>query len=56
MQAIAAYSSMAWGVDGFLELLLRGGGVLDIQSELLKLTALGLAALGVAWALYRPQE
>jgi ABC-2 type transport system permease protein len=56
MQAIAAYSPMAWGVDGFLELLLRGGGVLDIQSELLKLTALGLAALGVAWALYRPQE
>ncbi|HRO02303.1 MAG TPA: ABC transporter permease, partial [Terricaulis sp.] len=37
MQAIAAFSPMAWGVDGFLGLLLRGGGVLDIQSELLKL-------------------
>jgi len=56
MQAVAAFSPMAWGVDGFLDLLLRGGGVLDIQSELLKLTAFGLAALGLAWALYRPQE
>ncbi len=56
MQAIAALSPMAWGVDGFLELLLRGGGVLDIQSELLKLTAFGLAALALAWALHRPQE
>lgn len=56
MQAVAAFSPMSWGVDGFLDLLLRGGGVLDIQSELLKLTAFGLAALGGAWALYRPQE
>lgn len=56
MQAVAAFSPMAWGVDGFLELLLRGGGVLDIQLELLKLTAFGLAAMGAAWALYRPQE
>lgn len=56
MQAVAAFSPMAWGVDGFLELLLRGGGVLDIQSELLKLAAFGLAAMGAAWALYRPQE
>jgi len=56
MQTVAAFSPMSWGVDGFLELLLRGGGVLDIQSELLKLTAFGLAALALAWALHRPQE
>jgi ABC-2 type transport system permease protein len=56
MQALAGLSPMAWGVDGFLELLLRGGGVLDIQAELLKLAAFGLAAMGAAWALYRPQE
>lgn len=56
MQNLAEFSPMAWGVDGFLELLLRGGGVLDIQSELLKLAAFGLAALALAWALYRPQE
>jgi ABC-2 type transport system permease protein len=56
MQAVAAFSPMAWGVEGFLELLLRGGGVLDIQSELLKLTGFGLAALALAWALYQPQE
>lgn len=56
MQRVAEFSPMAWGVDGFLELLLRGGGVLDIQSELLKLAGFGLAALALAWALYRPQE
>lgn len=56
MQAVAEFSPMSWGVDGFLELLLRGGSVLDIQSELLKLTAFGLAALALAWALHRPQE
>lgn len=56
MQAVAEFSPMSWGVDGFLDLLLRGGGVLDIQSELLKLTAFGLAALALAWALHRPQE
>lgn len=56
MQTLAGFSPMAWGVDGFLELLLRGGGVLDIQLELLKLTGFGLAALALAWALYRPQE
>lgn len=56
MQTLAGFSPMAWGVDGFLELLLRGGGVLDIQMELLKLTGFGLAALALAWALYRPQE
>lgn len=56
MQTVAEFSPMSWGVDGFLELLLRGGGVLDIQSELLKLSAFGLAALALAWALHRPQE
>ena len=56
MRAVAEFSPMSWGVDGFLELLLRGGSVLDIQSELLKLTAFGLAALALAWALHRPQE
>jgi ABC-2 type transport system permease protein len=56
MRTLAEFSPMAWGVDGFLDLLLRGGGILDIQTELLKLTAFGLAALALAWALYRPQE
>lgn len=56
LQRIADFSPMSWGVDGFLELFLRGGGIVNIWSELAKLLAFGLAALIVARVLYRPQE
>lgn len=56
MQAIADLSPMAWGLDGFLGLLLRGGGVGDIWSELAKLTAFGAATLGAAWLVHRYQK
>lgn len=56
MQALADLSPMAWGLDGFLGLLLRGGGVGDIWGELVKLTAFGLATLGAAWLVHRYQK
>lgn len=56
LQRIADFSPMSWGVDGFLELFLRGGGIVNIWSELAKLLAFGLVALGLARLLYRPQE
>jgi ABC-2 type transport system permease protein len=56
MQAIADLSPMAWGLDGFLGLLLRGGGVGDIWGELVKLTAFGAATLGAAWLVHRYQK
>ena len=56
MQAIADLSPMAWGLDGFLGLLLRGGGVGDIWGELVKLTGFGLATLGAAWLVHRYQK
>jgi ABC-2 type transport system permease protein len=56
LQQIADLSPMSWGVDGFLELFLRGGGVVNIWPELAKLLAFGLAALVLARVLYRPQE
>jgi len=56
LQRIADFSPMSWGVDGFLELFLRGGGVVNIWPELAKLTAFGLVALILARVLYRPQE
>ena len=56
LQQIADLSPMSWGVDGFLELFLRGGGVVNIWPELAKLSAFGLAALALARVLYRPQE
>lgn len=56
LQQIAGLSPMSWGVDGFLELFLRGGGSADIWPELAKLAAFGLVALALARVLYRPQE
>lgn len=56
MQALADLSPMAWGLDGFLGLLLRGGGVGDIWPELAKLTAFGAATLGTAWLVHRYQK
>lgn len=56
LQQVADLSPMSWGVDGFLELFLRGGGVVNIWPELAKLLAFGIAALVLARVLYRPQE
>ncbi|MBI1358772.1 MAG: ABC transporter permease subunit [Alphaproteobacteria bacterium] len=56
MRALSGYSPMAWGLDGFLELLLHGGGVRDIVPEVLKLGALGTVAIVIALGLHRRQE
>jgi ABC-2 type transport system permease protein len=48
MQRLADFSPMSWGLDGFLDVLLRGGNVQSVLPETLKLAALGLAALGLA--------
>jgi ABC-2 type transport system permease protein len=56
MRTLSGYSPMSWGLDGFLELLLHGGGVRDIVPELLKLSALGMAAIAIALTLHRRQE
>jgi len=56
LQAVAAFSPMAWGLDGFLGLLLRGGGVGEIADELLKLAGFGAAGLGLAWLVHRHRE
>lgn len=56
MQSLAQYSPMSWGLDGYLQLLLHGGGLGDIVPEVLKLGALGLVALAIALTLHRRQE
>lgn len=56
LQAVAAFSPMAWGLDGFLDLLLRGGGVGEIADELAKLAGFGAATLGLAWLVHRYKE
>jgi len=56
MQRMADLSPMAWGLDGFLELFLRGGGFADIARELTLLLAFGLAALCLALLAYSKQK
>jgi len=53
MQAISAFSPLAWGLDGFLEIFVRGGGVGDIVSNLLSLLAFFVFSLAMAWILFR---
>lgn len=49
MQNIANWSPMSWGLEGFLDVLLRSGHGRDIAPEATGLTALGLAAILLAW-------
>lgn len=49
MQHIAQWSPMSWGLEGLLDVLLRGGGLREIAPEAAGLTLLGLAAILLAW-------
>lgn len=53
MQAIAAVSPMAWGLDGFLDVFLRNGGISAVASKALLLVAFGAVSLFLAGALMR---
>ena len=46
MQQLANISPMSWGLDGFLDIFLKGGGVQDILGESSILIFFGLATLG----------
>ena len=48
MQTLANISPMSWGLDGFLDIFLRGGGVGMILNEALLLITFGLVTLGVS--------
>jgi ABC-2 type transport system permease protein len=49
MQAVANWSPMSWGLEGFLDVLLRSGSLRDIAPEAAGLTTLGLTAILLAW-------
>jgi ABC-2 type transport system permease protein len=52
MQQLTNVSPMAWGLQGFLDVLLRDGGVADVSFEVAALSAFGLVTLAIAaWAL-----
>lgn len=48
MQDISRWSPMAWGLDGFLDIFLRAGGVAEVGFEVALLAAFGLVCLGSA--------
>jgi ABC-2 type transport system permease protein len=49
MQVIAQWSPMSWGLEGFLDVLLRSGTWHDLAPKVLGLTTLGVAAILLAW-------
>ena len=53
MQAISVVSPLAWGLDGFLEIFVRGGGLDAVVSNALCLLAFFGATLGLALAMFR---
>ena len=48
MQAISLHSPMAWGLEGFLDVLLRQGGVSSVAPWALRLALFGAACLVLA--------
>jgi len=45
MQTLSVLSPMAWGLDGFLDIFLRNGNILDVMKESLLLFLIGLVML-----------
>lgn len=48
MQKLANISPMSWGLDGFLDVLLRDGGMRDVLPEAAGLALFGLVSLALA--------
>jgi len=49
MQSVAQWSPMSWGLEGFLDVLLRSGTLRDVAPEAAGLLILGLTAILLAW-------
>ena len=48
MQTLANISPMSWGLDGFLDIFLRGGGIGMVMNEALMLMLFGAVTLGTS--------
>ncbi len=53
MQKIASFSPMSWGLDGFLDIFLRGLGAQDVLAETLYLAGFGAGLLFLAFIILR---
>jgi ABC-2 type transport system permease protein len=52
MQSLSQLSPMSWGLQGFLDILLRGGGVEDVLKEVLTLVLFGAVCLAMAAVIF----
>ncbi len=52
MQTLTQVSPMAWGMEGFLDIFLRGGGWLEVWPEAAALAAFGTLCLALATAFF----
>ena len=53
MQTLANISPMSWGLDGFLDIFLRGGGMAMVLNEALMLMLFGVVTLGSSMIMLR---
>jgi ABC-2 type transport system permease protein len=56
IQAISRFSPLNWGLNGFLEVFLRGGGVKAVLPDVLRLTAFFAVTLAIAVACFKRRE
>ncbi len=56
MQELAAISPMSWGLEGFLDIFVRGLGVEAVLTETLALTGFGLGLLILAGLIFRARR
>jgi ABC-2 type transport system permease protein len=57
MQRLADWSPLSWGLEGFLDVFLRGGRLQSVLAEAASLVVLGLAALALAgWLQTRARD
>lgn len=56
MQQLTNVSPMAWGLEGFLDVLLHDAGTREVLPEAAALVAFGAVALAIAWAMLKRTE
>jgi len=56
IQTISAFSPLSWGLDGFLEIFVRGEGLAAVADNALALLAFFAATLAIAWGIFHRQR
>ncbi|OEU60672.1 MAG: hypothetical protein BA870_00035 [Desulfuromonadales bacterium C00003094] len=55
MQAISVFSPLSWGLDGFLEIFVRGEGLPAVADNIFFLLAFFVVTLGMSWWVFHRQ-